>query len=98
MTQFERFHGHYSKTSQGREDPRKVSAGAGQQRTEAQVLHAQAQPLQAVRTAARLFAQIRHLRSVFPRVGAARSDPWSFKAVLVTGCKTAARALAPAAK
>jgi hypothetical protein len=49
----------------------------------AEVLHAPAQPLQAVRAAARLLAQVRRVPPVLPRAGAARGDSWSFEVVVV---------------
>src|ERR1035437_698683 len=61
--------GNYSKTSEGRE--------------EAEVLDAQAQPLQDLRTSAGLFTEVWPVPSVFPATGAAGRDPWSFEVVLV---------------
>src|ERR1700746_595075 len=62
-------HGYYRKTSKGRK--------------EAQVLFAQAQPLQDLRTSARFPAQVRHLPALLPRAGVAGRDSWSFEVVLV---------------
>src|ERR1700746_3258833 len=62
-------HGYYRKASKGRK--------------EAQVLFAQAQPLQDLRTSARLPAQVRHLPALLPRVGTAGRDSRSFEVVLV---------------
>src|ERR1035441_2689655 len=62
--------GNYSKTSEGRE--------------EAEVLDAQAQPLQDLRTSAGLFTEVWPVPSVFPATGAAGRDPWSFEVVLVS--------------
>ena len=49
----------------------------------AQVFHAQAQPLQAVRTAARFSAQVRSLPLVLPAARAAGGDSRGFEVVLV---------------
>jgi hypothetical protein len=62
--------GDYSKTSEGRK--------------KAQVLDAQAQPLQALRTPARLSAQVRHLPLVLPPARAARGDSRGFEVFVVT--------------
>jgi hypothetical protein len=61
--------GDYSKTSEGRE--------------EAEVLDAQAQPLQDLRTAAGVSAKVRALPVVFPAVGPAGRDSGSFEVVVV---------------
>jgi hypothetical protein len=54
-----------------------------QRRKEAQVLRAQAQPLQDLRTPARLSAEVRRMPLMFPRPGAARRDTRGFEVVLV---------------
>jgi hypothetical protein len=61
--------GHNSKKSEGRE--------------EAEVLVAQAQPLQDLRAATGFFTEVRHLPSVFPWPGAAGRDSRCFEVVLV---------------
>src|SRR3954468_22415435 len=62
-------YGNYRKTSQ--------------RRTETEVLHPPAQPLRDLRTASRLFAQVRHLPLVLPRIGAQGRDSRGFEIVLV---------------
>jgi hypothetical protein len=79
MIQSERFHGHNSKTSEGRHE---FFDEAGQ-RKEAQVLFAQAQPLPHLRTSTRVSAQVRHLPAVFPRAGAAGRNSRGFEVILV---------------
>ena len=61
--------GNYSKTSEGRE--------------EAEILDAQAQPLQDLRTSKGQFTEVWPVPSVFPATGAAGRDPRSFEVVLV---------------
>ena len=50
---------------------------------EAEVFDPQAQPLQDLRTAAGVPAQVRPVPAVFPRAGAARGDSWGFEVFLV---------------
>jgi len=62
-------YGNDSKTSKGPE--------------ETQVFVPQAQPLQYLRTSARLPAQVRHLPAVLPRTGVEGRDSWGLQVVLV---------------
>src|ERR1700758_5090025 len=70
--------GNDSKTSERR---RRVTPG---QAEETEIFHAQAQPLQVLRTSARVPAQVRHLPLVLPPARAARGDSRGFEVVLVT--------------
>ena len=63
----------------------KDGVGLQQDNEEAQVFHAQAQPLQALRTSARFSAQVRHMPLVLPAAGAAGGDPRGFEVVVVVG-------------
>lgn len=62
-------------------DGQNIQHRKGQQ--EAQVLFASAQPLQTVRTSARVPPQVRPVQAVLPRFGTARRDSWGHEVVLV---------------
>src|ERR1700739_2998316 len=70
--------GNDSKTSERR---RRVTPGEAE---ETEIFHAQAQPLQVLRTSARVPAQVRHLPLVLPAACAARGDSRGFEVVVVT--------------
>ena len=52
-------------------------------RAEAEVQLPQTQPVQALRASARISAEVRHLPSVFPWIGAQGRDPWRCEVELV---------------